>query len=104
MDPPSVSPCVTWRHAHQRVGELGGGDGWSREDFRGWLGGIDEREGGREEGRKMAGGGDAGEDRRVKAKQECDGDKGEMKAGGGRDYTGGKARSWEQRELRKGRD
>ena len=37
-------------------------------------------------------------------KKECDGDKGEMKAGGGSDYIGGKARSWEQRELRKGID
>ena len=50
-------------------GQLGGGEGWSREDFRGWLGGIDEREGGREEVRMMAGGGEDGEDRRENGKE-----------------------------------
>ena len=52
----------------------------------------------------MAGGGEAGEDRREKAKQECDGEKEEMEAGGGRYYIRGTARSREQRELRKGRN
>ena len=49
MDPPSVSPCVTWRHAHQRGGELGGGEGWSRGISEGGLGVLTR---GREVGRR----------------------------------------------------
>ena len=67
VDPPSVSPRVTERHAHQR-GDSWEGEEWGREDFRGWLRGIDEGEGGGEKGRKMAGGGEAGEAKREKGK------------------------------------